>query len=124
MTWEPSPDVIFNDPDIRSAYVRMAHWPEPLGWTLTDIAVPPRHQGQGRGRRLMRRALQWADANGVQLSICIAPAGGEMGYDELEDWYRRVGFEWDDSGMMKRKARTYAPQEHDSARERVAPQAP
>lgn len=105
------PDKIFNHPQNHSAYVRIADWrvpglegPQPLGFCLTDIAVPPRLQGQGYGRTLMRMALDWADENSIDLCITIAPAGA-MDYDDLEAWYRRCGFEYDDRGIMRRKAR-------------------
>lgn len=98
----PPQDVVFNVEGVRSAYVRMAHWPPPLGWTLTDIAVPPASQGQGLGRELMKRALEWADTEQVSLCITVAPAG-PMDYEALESWYMRLGFAYDDKGILRRE---------------------
>lgn len=103
-TFIPARDVIFDHPLCRTAYVRMAHWPDPLGWTLTDVAVPIKHQGKGFGRELMQRALAWADENDVTLCITIAPTG-ILDYEALEAWYQRLGFVYDELGILRRSPR-------------------
>lgn len=85
------------------AYARLSHWPDPLGWALTDIFVPWNDQGKGIGRDLMREVLEWADSQNVDVCLSIAPSGGKMDHEALEAWYRRVGFEWD-SHILRRKA--------------------
>lgn len=118
--WQPSQDVFFHIPEAPYAYVRIAEWMEPLGWTLTDIVVPPKHQGQGHGRRLMKLALDWADHNGITLCITVAPTG-PLDYDALDAWYRRLGFQPDRHDILRRKPHAPRSYRHDQASERVAP---
>lgn len=87
----------------RVSYVRASRWPEPLGWSITDIEAQP--PGQGHGRRLMREILSWADANGHDLCI-MAASTGPMDNEALTAWYERLGFAKDERGLLRRKART------------------
>jgi ribosomal protein S18 acetylase RimI-like enzyme len=71
-------------------------------WTITRINVPYKYRGLGHGRELLRRITADADAEGATLELDVFPSG-ELGYEELEAWYRRNGFRYTDYGHMRRR---------------------
>lgn len=95
-------EVVYEIEGNRRSYVRLSRWPDPLGWTLTDIVVDIRHQGKGYGRALMKEALDHADRAGLEVALVVAPVGG-LPYEAVDAWYRRLGFTEDDIGMMRRQ---------------------
>lgn len=74
-------------------------------WAVTEVAVKPKLRGQGYGRLLMAEVLADADREGVTLCLEILPdhpAFGGLTYEQLEAWYMRLGFVWNDEGFMIR----------------------
>jgi GNAT superfamily N-acetyltransferase len=67
------------------------------GWVVCRVNTPYRSRGKGIARRLMAQVLADADAEGVTLWLGINPYG-PMDYDQLESWYRRLGFKGPLSG--------------------------
>lgn len=57
-------------------------------WYLEALAVHPKHQGKGVGRKLVRWGLGRAEEEGVCASVISA-----KGKDEF---YRKAGFDWQD----------------------------
>jgi ribosomal protein S18 acetylase RimI-like enzyme len=55
---------------------------------VDSIFVQPQFRGQGIGDRLMRRALRWMDAQGVQAKVIVVAWGNEG----VVTFYRRYGF--------------------------------
>ncbi len=63
---------------------------------LSRINVPGDHIGQGFGRTLMHQVLDAADDEAITLALELNPTYG-LSFDQLEAWYRRLGFEYDDN---------------------------
>lgn len=66
--------------------------PEHDGLLLNRINVPKTQRGKGNARKLVSQVLADADAERVTLYLWIQPSGG-LDFDQLEAWYRRLGFE-------------------------------
>jgi GNAT superfamily N-acetyltransferase len=67
---------------------------------LNRVFTPPKLRGKGHAREAMGKMLQLADDLGITIYLDINPYG-DMDYQQLEDWYKRLGFkEW--NGAMKR----------------------
>lgn len=72
---------------------------------VSRVITPRRLRKQGRARDLMQEVLRDADAEGITLWLEINPYG-EMNYEALEAWYKRLGFQWHDSiNLMVRRPR-------------------
>lgn len=71
-------------------------WSTLEGCVIQDVAVGRRFRGQGAARDLMQQVLDDADAEGVALYLSIVPdppGQNNLTYDQLRDWYMRLGFE-------------------------------
>jgi hypothetical protein len=68
---------------------------------ITRINVPIRHRGTGIGRRILGQILRDADNHNVTLVLEPVASGG-LSQDALVAWYKRHGFEFTDSLLMKR----------------------
>lgn len=62
------------------------------GRMIDRINVPHAHREQGIASLLLYEVLADADREGVKLYLCIS-AGDGMTDKQLEEWYRRKGFE-------------------------------
>lgn len=76
-------------------------------WTITRINVPRRRRGEGHGSALLGMILADADAEGVALQLEPVPSG-DLGYQDLVEWYTRHGFRLRASGYMRRRPRKIA----------------
>ena len=72
------------------------------GQIITRINVPESHRGLGHGRDLLRKVIDWADANDTALFLEINPSG-PLDYEALASWYERHGFREIAIGMWRRK---------------------
>lgn len=61
-------------------------------WMLTRINVPHAYRGQGFGRQLLQMILDDADRFSQTIELGILDSGG-LSHAQLEEWYRRNGFE-------------------------------
>ena len=70
---------------------------------ITRINVPDRYRGNGIGSKLLQQILKDADQEGITLYLEILASGG-LTYIQLDAWYRRHGFIWDEEqSLMFRK---------------------
>jgi GNAT superfamily N-acetyltransferase len=75
----------------------------PKWWCISRINVPVGYRGQGFGTKLLKEITDDADKEGETLALEIIPSG-DLGYDDLEAWYRRNGFKQDGKyGAMVRR---------------------
>lgn len=61
-------------------------------WKIEKLFVPVPFRGQGVARELMKRILEDADREGVYLSIWLEDPRGMMSINQLEKWFKRMGF--------------------------------
>ena len=64
-------------------------------WVITRINIPAAHRGKGIGSELLRNTCKDADRLGCILKLGLNPYG-PLDREQLEAWYKRYGFEWDD----------------------------
>lgn len=70
------------------------------GMIITRINVPQQYRKMGHGAALLKQCLYDADESNTILFLEVL-ASGEMGRDELIEWYKRYGFR-DIGGIMRR----------------------
>lgn len=77
---------------------------------IEGLEVAQEHRGTGLGKRIMQVVISLADHYGVTLSLQPnSPQGmwpnydNALNQDDLTDWYRRLGFEYNDNGFMFRQ---------------------
>jgi ribosomal protein S18 acetylase RimI-like enzyme len=61
------------------------------GLLITRINVPKAHRGQGHGTALLKKILEAADEEKINLYLEVSPSDG-LNYNQLVSWYRRYGF--------------------------------
>ena len=69
---------------------------DPNLYLVTRINVPTASRAKGFGSKLLREIIEDADREGTTLEIHPVPSGG-MTRKELISWYRRHGFQWEQS---------------------------
>ena len=62
---------------------------DPNTCILHDLFVTPTHQRSGYGRKLMRKALEYATRNGCRYAILFVAPDAEQW---VQPWYERLGF--------------------------------
>lgn len=71
---------------------------------ITKVYVSPENRGKGKGRELVKQAIQYAKDNGYETISLYAYAQEEGGLttEQLVDWYASMGFEsdGDDASLM------------------------
>jgi hypothetical protein len=74
------------------------------GWVLTRVHTTSKVRGKGLAKRAMALALADADEDHVSLWLEINPYG-PMSYEQLAEWYIRLGFGWSarHDGLMVRR---------------------
>lgn len=73
-------------------------WPELAGQYIHRINVPQQFRGQGLGTQLLTEVCLAADAENTCLWLDINPYG-QLSFEQLEEWYRRYGFELTQHGV-------------------------
>lgn len=97
--------------DVYSAYPLRAHaylmpyLADESGktWLLTGIDVAHNERGRGVARGLLDQVLADADEQGVTLLLSIEPDGTGLEYDQLHQWYSRLGFVEIEDSLMSRE---------------------
>lgn len=89
-------------------------------YNLTDFYVAPKYRRKGYGKKLLKKAMAYADKKGLELTLRIAPYGKEaMSRNKLITLYRRFGFIIIDTVKMVRisheRRRNEVPKEHRSS---------
>lgn len=78
----------------------------PNWYYISRINVPHLHRGKGLGSKLLKMITDDADKEGIILFLSPVPTGG-LDYDDLCEWYKRNGFDWDEERpIMVRRPHT------------------
>lgn len=75
-------------------------------WMVSEVACQRRLRGKGYASKLFKQVIADADEEAATLVLTIEPDPPELGgltYDQLEIWYRSLGFQWTEEGWMERK---------------------
>lgn len=73
---------------------------------ITRIEVHKKFRGNGYASRMMERVCEDADEEGYLLLLSIEPDGTGLTFEQLREWYERMGFvEHRESGAMERLPR-------------------
>jgi len=68
---------------------------------ITRINVPEQHRGKGHASKLLKECIEASDNTQTILELRVSASGG-LTNKQLEQWYKRYGFEKKTEGIMER----------------------
>lgn len=86
------------------ALIDVCEYGDAPGMLIPRVNVPPGHRRKGIATKLFEELLNDADSEKVTLHLWIN-SYGEMTYDQLYDWYVKLGFVEQSNGVLRRDPR-------------------